>query len=423
MSLSALPTELHIQIAQYLQSTELSSVSKVSRYYRVIAEPHLYRYICIPAKQDVCARKLLLTLISRPDLATHVNGLEIEQGSHLAKRIKASFLLLENALASVQAAIASVLGSHPQHAAMRMMWQGSIMAEEFLEGTIALIACLSPGLQSLSFNVHSSAPDPASGEFISKVLSYAAVVRSSCEIVERFSKLRTLILQSRRAITVPDLPSLHFLRILDSKTVQCPTASPKLRRLELFHTNSVAIMSQLKGIPELEYLAIHDSSGRYYQPTIDKLRKECPKLNTLDLTVDRFVPWVSAPLQGLASMKNLRSLTIDLDFLVSTHDVTRLFHDSAGLPPNLVQLNIFNVGTMDFVDPKLLTSHFFAHSPRLKGLTFYVESTFVCPKSVKSVLATVTKRLRAQDIVFQVHCCIGFMNGVRVAQPVVRLMD
>jgi hypothetical protein len=74
MSLSQLPTELDSRIACYLvgDSTTLSAFSEVSKYYRVVVEPHLYSRLEFSREDEIILPRLLLTLIRREALALHV---------------------------------------------------------------------------------------------------------------------------------------------------------------------------------------------------------------------------------------------------------------------------------------------------------------------------------------------------------------
>lgn len=64
MSINKLPTELHSMIAEYLDcdTRSLSALSQVSKYYRDVAEPCLYRYL-VPDFDRVVLEQLLLTFV------------------------------------------------------------------------------------------------------------------------------------------------------------------------------------------------------------------------------------------------------------------------------------------------------------------------------------------------------------------------
>ncbi|KAF2632800.1 hypothetical protein BU25DRAFT_83026 [Macroventuria anomochaeta] len=77
MSLKALPTGRDERLLDYLHCRELSAMSKVPKYYRRIVEPRLYRQTHLSAARNINARWLLLTLLSRNDLTTHIKQLEV----------------------------------------------------------------------------------------------------------------------------------------------------------------------------------------------------------------------------------------------------------------------------------------------------------------------------------------------------------
>jgi hypothetical protein len=70
-----LSTELDESIANRLAGPELSALSKTSKYYRAIAEPHLYRDLTFSIHDHQSIDMLLLTLLERPQLAQHIQSL------------------------------------------------------------------------------------------------------------------------------------------------------------------------------------------------------------------------------------------------------------------------------------------------------------------------------------------------------------
>jgi hypothetical protein len=68
MSLEALPTELDLRIIGFLDTKHKSALSRVSKYYRDVAEPLLYERVQLWGHDDHRVRQLLLTLLQRKDL-------------------------------------------------------------------------------------------------------------------------------------------------------------------------------------------------------------------------------------------------------------------------------------------------------------------------------------------------------------------
>ncbi|KAF1945077.1 hypothetical protein EJ02DRAFT_451912 [Clathrospora elynae] len=79
MSLSALPTELDSRILDFLEHDALNAMLKVSKYYRGVAEPYLYRHLAFTNLQDTEVRALLLGVVSRPLLATHIKFIRLNR--------------------------------------------------------------------------------------------------------------------------------------------------------------------------------------------------------------------------------------------------------------------------------------------------------------------------------------------------------
>ena len=83
MSLSALPTEVDDIIIEFLGASDdreaLSSLSYVSKYYRGPVEPVLYRNLKFQADEEVPIKQLFLTLLSRMDLAKHIESFTLSE--------------------------------------------------------------------------------------------------------------------------------------------------------------------------------------------------------------------------------------------------------------------------------------------------------------------------------------------------------
>lgn len=238
MSMYSLPTELNDLIVGFLDRQGLDAVSKVSKYYREIAEPILYRVICFEADRNIQARRLLLTLLSRPLLATYIKRLSVQQGfypiSGQTMWNNDTEERLENDQTAIRRTITSIVGSGSTAAGVRMKWQGSIFSEDYIEGTAVLVACMAPNIEVLDFRVDDRAVNPTCGSFFSRLLTEA--VRLSTNRGPRLSKLDVLVLQSETHIDVPDLPSLQFLTIVGCKSI----AYPDTREKALYQPTSAA---------------------------------------------------------------------------------------------------------------------------------------------------------------------------------------
>jgi hypothetical protein len=74
MNLDALSTELDAQIIEHLHDDRqaLSSFSRVSKYYRALCEPILYRDLAFRNPSQAQMKRLLMTLLDLPSLAKHI---------------------------------------------------------------------------------------------------------------------------------------------------------------------------------------------------------------------------------------------------------------------------------------------------------------------------------------------------------------
>jgi len=73
MSLEELPTELDAAIIDYLEQGDLTELCLVSKYYRQLAEPHLYDSIEFYNNHEDRVNLLLFTLIKRKDLRSSIH--------------------------------------------------------------------------------------------------------------------------------------------------------------------------------------------------------------------------------------------------------------------------------------------------------------------------------------------------------------
>jgi hypothetical protein len=140
MSLTALPTELYMQIIGYLHDPEdpqaTSSLLRVNKYWRAVCEPVLYRNLTFRAPSSAQIKWLLITLLDIPNLAKHVitvafHASETESyftdQTWLKERGKSIRALWSHA-GSIQQEIGSRSGY--MSAEYTVAWSGSIFARE-----------------------------------------------------------------------------------------------------------------------------------------------------------------------------------------------------------------------------------------------------------------------------------------------------
>jgi hypothetical protein len=78
--MNKLSTELDSKIANCLDgdTQALSAFSKVNKYYRIVAEPYLYKDLVFHPDDDVPLKRLLLTLLHRKELALHISSVRLD---------------------------------------------------------------------------------------------------------------------------------------------------------------------------------------------------------------------------------------------------------------------------------------------------------------------------------------------------------
>lgn len=83
MSLDKLSTELNAKITTYLVGDikSLSALSKTSKYYRTVAEPHLYKEVAFNNQETWQIWCLLRTIIDRGNVALYIKSLALKDPS------------------------------------------------------------------------------------------------------------------------------------------------------------------------------------------------------------------------------------------------------------------------------------------------------------------------------------------------------
>jgi hypothetical protein len=433
MSLQALPTELDEQIIGHLVQTDLSTMSRVSKYHRKMAEPLLYRAIALWDDRGINIRSLLLTLLSRSDLALHVRRLLVRQDLRSSRSRQLTSEVdnrMEEALPAIHNSIKTIIGTDAGTAGIRAAWLGSILSEDFVGGTTALVACLSHNVESVSFVCTTS--DGCST--FSRMLFEAA--SASSQHSGHLSKLTSLGFVDRKSIYVPNLPSLQDLRILGSQNVIFPqdSALTKVGSLlwaEASKLPSLATFIHQNGLPHLQRLFIHgrrSSPAEGLQAVIDELSVGCPELTTLTLAADF---QHETPLSRLTALRNVHDLNIDVRFLLLQNNQDQLLNSGGLLPPKLTTLQIRGVAYADIgrlmlennSQEPLTLRPFFPYGPSLKAFFFHVRDTNVQREGYDTLLASIAKMLHAQGVEFKVYRYPIVANNERGPQLLITHAD
>jgi hypothetical protein len=153
-----LPTELDSRIASFLvgKTKVLSAFSKVNKYYRMLAEPYLYKTITIKEGDRYTLFWLLFTLLERKELALSITSFLLVpgsgSGSSATKKEKEE--QLESGLRvhrdSLHQRILEVVSPH---FLTFLRWRLELLEDPSVRGNhfLALILCMAKKIERISF--------------------------------------------------------------------------------------------------------------------------------------------------------------------------------------------------------------------------------------------------------------------------------
>lgn len=371
MSLSALSTELDTKIVLYLanDTPALSAFSKISKYYRGVAEPYLYKDIVLIDQDDHTIKQLFCTLLARTQLAHQIRSITVQKPKRniIAKdgeRIDADLWKSVGAIQSTMNDIASPIRGYEEGVTRRNAWFSGIFSPESynIDHILALILCLAPNLDSLNLYqgfrpsayapIHSVLRQPWKGEetpfgkFTALKLAGHAMDYRSCPLLPSMISCE---LRETNIMNLGEIPPLH-------EPLPMPT-QPLLQRIVLigvqnFSPTLLEKMVNDFSLRNLKELTI-EKCGRvmpHSQWDLDGLTRALkdgtPILEHLRWTsqyVDDEVPQQSHPrFRCLKILDKLHTLYVDFDLLVSLHDddLGTLADPHAVFPPHLENLTL-----------------------------------------------------------------------------------
>lgn len=375
MSFTALSTELDTKIIEYMQPdrSALEAMSRVSKYYRGIAEPFLYRDLTFRAVHEIQIKRLLLTLLDRPELALFIRSFTLSDHltydsfdtgfykalDNLAKRLLKYDTVIKNAIRTIPL---------PSSAAMHMFGSiftrgGSIFrATPSLDGTIALLLCLASNVES----IHLALAAPEYLDITREVLNgpWTNVKRDKPGQRPLFVKLRHLQLQGDGSTNQPGMglciwgvtPKL-VIKTLKVCGIGSIMGTPDaLRTLELRDVDigapSVEHLVRTCTCPNLTRLVLdklRDRTHSWWQYDYSRLSaaliKHTHLLETLICTrlyyqVPRFSALSPRPPSSLRPLTKLHTLRVGIEILMKN---SRKYEDFAGeeiLPKSLKHLGV-----------------------------------------------------------------------------------
>jgi hypothetical protein len=186
MSLPALSTELDNRILDFLDYDALNAISKISKYYRSVAEARLYRNLHLDSAHIKIVQALLLTLVSRPDLAAHIASIKLSSLTRASDEANHEGFYQRSLqqIPAVQAAMAVMRGPGVP-AKLLVDWMGAVTGPHAAEGGLAFILGCATNIQCL--HVSSGESDAIVLEIVSAICRRWSV---GCPIP--FHKLRIL---------------------------------------------------------------------------------------------------------------------------------------------------------------------------------------------------------------------------------------
>jgi hypothetical protein len=152
--MQSLSTELDEMILGYLDPLALSALSMTSKYYRRIAEPHLYKNLVFYVEDAYGVFNLLFNLVNRQELAQHIQSFTLlDDPDYHDKQIRGVGEAFHWTLRKFGKKISRLIEDLcvDESFAFALRWQRAIVHDgTYLYGALALILCLAHNLQHLN---------------------------------------------------------------------------------------------------------------------------------------------------------------------------------------------------------------------------------------------------------------------------------
>ncbi|KAF2254714.1 hypothetical protein BU26DRAFT_514575 [Trematosphaeria pertusa] len=154
-----LSTELDANIAECLSgdAQALSALSRVSKYYKAVAEPFLYEEIAIADSRHSAIKSLLLTLLNRNGLALRIKSFSLTMGGRgpppplrtdLGEAFKGTFSHMQKIGDKIHE---MVRPTTTPDIALVLDWVRQVLdPAPHADGALALVLCMANNLESLS---------------------------------------------------------------------------------------------------------------------------------------------------------------------------------------------------------------------------------------------------------------------------------
>jgi hypothetical protein len=302
-------------------------------------------------------------------------------------------------------------------AGLRITWIGAVLADDHVEGSLALIVCLATHIESLVFGgeMRRGVVTGYHGERLTSIMW--AVYKRSCKRYGpgkatvspeacAFPKLYHIHLATRSAVRIMALPNLRTMHIEGCDELRITHnfsagASHRLESLEIIQTiGSVYEIRELfenNHARDLKRLVFQNFSiypNGSFQPVVDTLLTNCSYLEYFELSAhEELSDPDPEPLKGLSGLNSLKELRIDMDYLVSVEDRMGLLSLEGLLPPNLERIHVTGICAFEFCD--FVEQYMVPLYHTQSGMTRMCEFASLC--SPKTVIVTITSRMNFED--------------------------
>ena len=379
MSLSDLSTEIDEMIIQYLPHHALHNLTLTNKYYRKIAEPHLYRNIHVRSTDSLSIPLLLLSLISRRELSQYIRSfalVTVDEGrgrdttnlSNEASNMEAhrnTFEKTRKELFRKSPIIEEVLEklAYPfRDPHYESNWYFFVLdATRSIDGALVLIICLALNLESLRLmSVQSEMTEAVCRA------RWKERTESASSQVYPLHKLKSLDVVLGKKASIPILTSMETLKVSGegaNHNFQWPRKGYQtvgtLRTLELRHINlsshhphRMLALPEMHGIQHLKMGNINFVEGNMYdyRRLSDLLQHLLPSLKTLEWTGEGKGKQhqMYQSFGSFTGFKQLEELVIGCNYMRSTSDrcydpPAHLLHPTKFFPGSLKTLKVVGI--------------------------------------------------------------------------------
>lgn len=352
-SLCALSTELDENILQRLAQSELSLISRTSKYYWALAEPVLYKSVTFSKHQNYELVCFFLTILKRNDLAKHIRFFccSVGEAKELRPISKHLYEELRDNIAAIRPIIQK-MAAPLRDPKLTMYWYGcNYLLPSSTDGALATILCMASNLEHIALV-------PSTGGPIVRNLirrRWLDVINSATTFP--FCKLKMLDTRYAKVTILPIMEKLRLTNVGHTSFPRClyipyvgMGLATNLQVLEFsegnFDTTKLEwlIASQkLRNLKQLKCSGIGDGTSHSPWESYDFSRlsralvAHVPKLHVFEWSKHKFnsIFHPSQEFGALTGLKHLTDLTLDIGLLSRTRVIGQVLqHPTWSDKPN-----------------------------------------------------------------------------------------